>query len=47
MLDLILGEMLEQVRFFEQGLGRAYRPSRTPERGAGDRGKVLATRWIE
>ncbi len=47
MLDLILGEMLEQVRSFEQALdGRTDLLGRHAQ-GAGERGQVLATRWIE
>jgi bacterioferritin (cytochrome b1) len=47
MLELVLGESLEHARFFEEAvaghkdlLGRSCT-------GAGQRGTVLATRWIE
>ena len=47
MLELILGEMLEHLRFFEQGLeGRTDLLGRF-DRGAGERGRVLAARWLE
>ena len=48
MLRLILGEVLEQKRFFEQAL--AGRTDLLGRRGAAvgpSHGDVLATRWIE
>jgi hypothetical protein len=47
MLDLILGEMLEQLRFFEQGLGGRTDLLGRHAPGAGERGEVLAARWLE
>jgi hypothetical protein len=47
LLRVILGETLEHKRFFEQALaGRADLLGRHVD-GAGSRGSVLATRWIE
>ena len=47
MLNVILGETLEHKRFFEQALeGRADLLGRHSD-GAGTRGVVLDTRWIE
>jgi hypothetical protein len=47
MLELILGEMLEHLRFFEQGLeGRTDLLGRS-DRGAEEAGRVLAVRWLE
>jgi hypothetical protein len=47
MLELMLGEVREQQRFFEQGLaGSTDLLGRRPA-GAGTGGGVLATRWIE
>lgn len=47
MLRVILGETLEHKRFFEQALaGRADLLGRHVD-GAGARGSVLPTRWIE
>ena len=47
MLRVILGEMLEQKRFFEQALaGREDLLGRRAD-GAGTGGGVMATRWVE
>ena len=47
MLRLILGEMLEHTRFFEQAAaGRSDLLGRRPD-GAGTGGGVLQTRWVE
>jgi hypothetical protein len=47
MLNVILGETLEHKRFFEQALeGRVDLHGRHAD-GAGSRGEVLATRWLE
>lgn len=47
MLNVILGETLEHTRFFEQAIeGRADLLGRHGE-GAGSRGAVIDTRWIE
>jgi hypothetical protein len=47
MLRVILGETLEQKRFFEQALaGRVDLLGRHTD-GAGSRGSVISTRWIE
>lgn len=47
MLRVILGETLEQKRFFDQAsAGRADLLGRHAD-GAGSRGSVIATRWIE
>jgi hypothetical protein len=47
MLRVILGETLEQKRFFDQALaGRVDLLGRHAD-GAGTRGSVLPTRWIE
>lgn len=47
MLRVILGEMMEQKRFFDQMLeGRADLLGRHAD-GAGSRGSVISTRWIE
>jgi len=47
MLRLILGEMLEHTRFFEQAAaGRSDVLGRRPD-GAGTGGGVLRTRWVE
>ena len=46
MLRVILGEMLEQKRFFEQALaGRNDLLGRRAD-GMGTPGKVLSTRWV-
>jgi hypothetical protein len=46
MLRLMLGETLEQKRFFEQALaGRSDLLGRRAD-GAGTKGSVMATRWI-
>ena len=46
MLRLMLGETLEQKRFFEQALaGRSDLLGRRAD-GAGTQGSVMATRWI-
>ena len=46
MLRLMLGEVLEQKRFFEQALaGRDDLLGRRAD-GMGTKGKVLATRWV-
>ena len=48
MLNVILGETLEQKRFFEQALaGRTDLLGRRTEDVGALVGKVLATRWIE
>ena len=48
MLDVILGEVLEQQRFFEQALaGRTDLLGRRGEQLEPSHGDVLATRWIE
>jgi len=48
MLNVILGETLEQKRFFEQALaGRRDLLGRRTEDAGELVGKVLATRWIE
>ncbi len=47
MLTLILGEMLEQVRCFEQALNGRTDILGRHQPGASERGTVLATRWIE
>lgn len=47
MLRVILGETLEHMRFFEQALaGRTDLLGRRAD-GAGTKGEVLATRWVE
>jgi hypothetical protein len=46
MLRVVLGEMLEQARFFEQALaGRTDLLGRRAD-GAGTKGSVLPTRWV-
>jgi hypothetical protein len=47
MLDVILGEMLEQARLLEQGLGGRTDLLGRHEPAAGERGEVLAMRWPE
>ena len=48
MLNLILGELLEQKRFFEQALaGRTDLLGRRAEQLGPSHGEVLATRWVE
>jgi hypothetical protein len=48
MLQLILGEVLEQKRFFEQALaGRTDLLGRRADQLGPSHGEVLATRWIE
>jgi len=48
MLDVILGEVLEQRRFFEQALaGRTDLLGRREEQLAPSHGEVLPSRWIE
>ena len=48
MLRVILGETLEQKRFFEQALtGRTDLLGRRGEQVGPSHGSVLATRWIE
>jgi hypothetical protein len=48
MLSVILGETLEQKRFFEQALaGNLDLLGRRPEHTGARVGSVLATRWIE
>jgi hypothetical protein len=48
MLSLILGEVLEQQRFFEQGLtGRTDLLGRRAQQVGPATGAVLPTRWIE
>jgi len=48
MLDVILGEVLEQRRFFEQALaGRTDLLGRRGEQLAPSHGEVLPSRWIE
>ena len=48
MLRVILGETLEQKRFFEQALGGRDDLLGRRTEGVGPRvGKVLSTRWIE
>ena len=48
MLLVILGEMLEQERSFEQALaGRTDLLGRRPEKATPSAGEVLSTRWIE
>ena len=48
MLKLILGEVLEQKRFFEQALaGRTDLLGRRGEQLGPAHGEVLASRWIE
>ena len=47
MLRVILGETLEQIRFFDQALaGRTDLLGRRAD-GAGTPGSVLATRWVD
>jgi hypothetical protein len=47
MLDVILGETLEHKRFFDQALaGRTDLLGRRAD-GAGTKGAVLPTRWVE
>ena len=47
MLRVILGETLEQMRFFDQALaGRSDLLGRRAD-GAGTPGEVLSTRWVE
>ena len=46
-LRVILGETLEQMRFFDQALaGRTDLLGRRAD-GAGTKGEVLSTRWVE
>jgi hypothetical protein len=47
MLRVILGEALEHTRFFEQALAGRDDLLGRPKEGAGARGQVLPTRWIE
>jgi hypothetical protein len=48
MLDVVLGEVLEQKRFFEQALaGRVDLLGRRTDGLEPARGEVLSTRWIE
>ena len=47
LLRVILGETLEQMRFFDQALaGRTDLLGRHAD-GAGTKGEVLSTRWVE
>ena len=48
MLNVILGEVLEHQRFFEQALaGRTDLLGRSGDQLAPSHGKVLPSRWIE
>lgn len=47
MLRLALGETLEHKRFFDQAAAGRFDLLGRDAEGAGQRGRVLATRWIE